>query len=57
MLVILGNYPDHASKSPLEIACEILSREARALPIAVEPAIHGFHFEKILERVCRPSNY
>ena len=40
------------SKSPLEIACEILSREARALPIAVEPAIHGFHFEKILERVA-----
>ena len=29
----------------------------RALPIAVELAIHGFHFEKILERVCRPSNY
>jgi radical SAM superfamily enzyme YgiQ (UPF0313 family) len=29
----------------------------RALPIAVELAIHGFHFEKILERVCRPSDY
>jgi radical SAM superfamily enzyme YgiQ (UPF0313 family) len=29
----------------------------RALPIAVELAIHGFHFEKILERVCRPSIY
>ena len=29
----------------------------RALPIAVELAIHGFHFEKILERVCRPLNY
>ncbi len=29
----------------------------RALPIAVELAIHGFHFEKILERVCQPSNY
>jgi len=28
----------------------------RALPIAVELAIHGFHFEKILERVCRASN-
>jgi len=25
----------------------------RALPMAVELAIHGFHFEKILERVCR----
>jgi len=24
----------------------------RALPIAVELAIHGFHFEKVLERVC-----
>lgn len=24
-----------------------------ALPIAVELAIHGFHFEKVLERVCR----
>jgi len=29
----------------------------RALPIAVELAIHGFHFEKILERVCQSSNY
>jgi radical SAM superfamily enzyme YgiQ (UPF0313 family) len=29
----------------------------RALPIAVELAIHGFHFQKILERVCRPLNY
>jgi radical SAM superfamily enzyme YgiQ (UPF0313 family) len=29
----------------------------RALPIAVELAIHGFHFTKILERVCRPSNF
>ncbi len=29
----------------------------RALPIAVELAIHGFHFEKILERVCQPENY
>jgi len=28
-----------------------------ALPIAVELAIHGFHFEKILKRVCRPLNY
>ena len=27
----------------------------RALPIAVELAIHGFHFEKILQRVCLPS--
>lgn len=26
----------------------------RALPIAVELAIHGFHYEKILKRVCRP---
>ena len=26
----------------------------RALPIAVELAIHGFHFEKVLKRVCRP---
>ncbi|MGV1099474.1 B12-binding domain-containing radical SAM protein [Thiovibrio sp. JS02] len=26
----------------------------RALPIAVELAIHGFHFEKVRERVCRP---
>jgi hypothetical protein len=26
----------------------------RALPIAVELAIHGFHYEKILQRVCRP---
>jgi radical SAM superfamily enzyme YgiQ (UPF0313 family) len=25
----------------------------RALPMAVELAIHGFHFEKILERVCK----
>lgn len=25
----------------------------RALPMAVELAIHGFHFEKVLERVCR----
>jgi len=25
----------------------------RALPIAVELAIHGFHFEKVLERICR----
>ncbi|MCJ7601064.1 MAG: DUF4070 domain-containing protein, partial [Desulfobulbaceae bacterium] len=29
----------------------------KALPMAVELAIHGFHFEKILKRVCRPSNY
>ncbi|MCB2180542.1 MAG: DUF4070 domain-containing protein [Desulfobulbaceae bacterium] len=29
----------------------------RALPIAVELAIHGFHFEKILERVCRTPDY
>jgi len=29
----------------------------RAFPIAVELAIHGFHFEKILKRVCHPSNY
>jgi radical SAM superfamily enzyme YgiQ (UPF0313 family) len=28
----------------------------RALPIAVELAIHGFHFEKILERVCWPQS-
>ncbi|MBC8317115.1 MAG: DUF4070 domain-containing protein [Desulfobulbaceae bacterium] len=27
----------------------------RALPIAVELAIHGFHFERIIERVCQPS--
>jgi len=26
----------------------------RALPMAVELAIHGFHYEKILKRVCRP---
>lgn len=26
----------------------------RALPMAVEMAIHGFHFEKILKRICRP---
>ena len=25
----------------------------RALPMAVELAIHGFHFEKVLKRVCR----
>jgi Domain of unknown function (DUF4070) len=25
----------------------------KALPMAVELAIHGFHFEKILKRVCR----
>jgi hypothetical protein len=29
----------------------------RALPMAVELAIHGFHFEKVMKRVCRPSNY
>jgi radical SAM superfamily enzyme YgiQ (UPF0313 family) len=29
----------------------------RALPMAVELAIHGFHFEKVLERVCRPPTY
>jgi hypothetical protein len=29
----------------------------KALPMAVELAIHGFHFEKILKRVCRPANY
>jgi len=28
----------------------------KALPIAVELAIHGFHFEKILERIYRPAN-
>lgn len=27
----------------------------RALPIAVELAIHGFHFERVMERVCRTS--
>jgi hypothetical protein len=27
------------------------------LPIAVELAIHGFHFEKKLKLVCWPSNY
>jgi hypothetical protein len=25
----------------------------RAVPMAVELAIHGFHFERVLERVCR----
>ena len=29
----------------------------KALPMAVELAIHGFHFEKVLERVCRTPNY
>lgn len=29
----------------------------KALPMVVELAIHGFHFEKILERVCRPAIY
>ncbi|MEJ2689042.1 MAG: B12-binding domain-containing radical SAM protein [Deltaproteobacteria bacterium] len=29
----------------------------RALPMAVELAIHGFHFEKVLERVCRPPTH
>lgn len=29
----------------------------RALPMAVELAIHGFHFEKILKRVCLPQNF
>lgn len=28
-----------------------------AVPIAVELAIHGFHFEKVLKRVCRTSHY
>ncbi len=27
----------------------------RALPMAVELAIHGFHFEKYIKRVCRPQ--
>jgi radical SAM superfamily enzyme YgiQ (UPF0313 family) len=29
----------------------------RALPIAVELAIHGFHFERVMKRVCGSSNY
>jgi radical SAM superfamily enzyme YgiQ (UPF0313 family) len=27
----------------------------RALPMAVELAIHGFHFERVLKRVCQPQ--
>lgn len=29
----------------------------KALPIAVELAIHGFHFERVLERICRASTH
>lgn len=29
----------------------------RALPIAVELAIHGFHFEKVMKRVCQTAGY
>jgi hypothetical protein len=36
-----------------KLIVKIFFVKRRALPMAVELAIHGFHFEKVLERVCR----
>ena len=37
-----------------QLIVKIIFVKRKALPIAVELAIHGFHFEKVLKRVCRP---